>query len=59
MLGHKNPKITFEKYAKYIPTISIKGIIFDKLALRIGTFLAQFWNNVVFKSFEILYFREF
>lgn len=32
ILGHKNPKITLEKYSKYIPTNSRKGTIFDKLA---------------------------
>lgn len=32
ILGHKNPKITLEKYSKYIPTNSHKGTIFDKLA---------------------------
>lgn len=32
ILGHKNPRITLEKYSKYIPTNSRKGTIFDKLA---------------------------
>ena len=32
VLGHKSPKITLEKYSKYIPTNSNKGTIFDKLA---------------------------
>jgi integrase len=31
ILGHKNPRITLEKYSKYIPTNSRKGTIFDKL----------------------------
>jgi len=31
ILGHKNPKITLEKYSKYIPSNSVKCTIFDKL----------------------------
>jgi integrase len=31
ILGHKNPRITLEKYSKYIPTNSNKGTIFDNL----------------------------
>lgn len=32
VLGHKNPKITLEKYSKYIPTNSSKGTIFNQLS---------------------------
>lgn len=32
VLGHKNPKITLERYSKYIPTNSTKCTIFDKLS---------------------------
>jgi len=31
VLGHKNPRITLEKYSKFIPTGNDRGTIFDKL----------------------------
>lgn len=33
ILGHKNPKITLEKYSKYIPSNSAKCTIFDNINL--------------------------
>lgn len=35
MLGHKNPKVTLEKYSKYIPTKSDKKTIFDSIDLKL------------------------
>jgi integrase len=32
IMGHKNPRITLEKYSKYIPSNTQKGTVFDKLA---------------------------
>lgn len=31
VLGHKNPRVTLEKYSKYIPSIGNKCTIFEKL----------------------------
>ena len=31
ILGHKNPRITLEKYSKFIPSESAKGTVFDTL----------------------------
>jgi hypothetical protein len=30
-MGHKNPRVTLEKYSKYIPTTRNKKTIFDSL----------------------------
>lgn len=31
IMGHKNPRITLEKYSKYIPSLNTKETVFDKL----------------------------